>query len=99
MEINLWNKKDNEQLSDGTQVLALFILLVCIGFTLFVLPLSVFHTYLICANLTSWEFLSWMRITYLKIWPKKYGSPFSKGTKENLKMFFTYNFRKNEQCY
>lgn len=76
-QLNLWNKKDNEQLSEGAQVLALFLNLVCIGFSIFVLPLSVFHTYLISVNLTSWEFLSWMRITYLKVWPKKYGSPFS----------------------
>ena len=96
LQINLWNKKDNEQLSEGVQVLSLFLFLVCIGFTLFVLPLSVFHAYLVSVNLTSWEFLSWMRITYLKVWPKKYGSPFSLGLSGNLKMFFTYNYRKNE---
>ena len=72
----------------------LFSFLVCVGFTLFVLPLILFHTYLVSENLTSWEFLSWMRITYLKVWPKKYGSPFSKGFKGNWKMFLTYNFRK-----
>jgi hypothetical protein len=97
--MNHWNVADNAQLSEKTQVLALFLLLVCVAFTLFVLPLSVFHTYLISVNLTSWEFLSWMRITYLKVWPKKYGSPFSLGTKGNIKMFLTYNYGKNEQCY
>jgi hypothetical protein len=40
-----------------------------------------------------------MRITYLKVWPKRYGSPFSKGVIGNLKMFFGYNFRNKTQCY
>jgi hypothetical protein len=36
--------------------------------------------------------MSWMRITYLKVWPKKYGSPFNNGISENLKKFFFYDF-------
>ena len=85
-------KDDFEQLSSTAQLMVLFDFLVCCGFTLFVLPLVGFHTYLVGSNLTSWEFLSWMRITYLKVWPKRYGSPFSKGWKENWRMFLTYNF-------
>ena len=50
-------------------------------------------------NLTSWEFLSWMRITYLKVWPKKHGSPFSKGVAGNLKLFCCVNYRKRKLSY
>ena len=83
-----------EKMPEVTQMLLLFSFLVCVAFTIFVLPLVVFHTYLVSQNLTSWEFLSWMRITYMKVWPKKYGSPFSKGVRNNWKMFFSYNYRK-----
>jgi hypothetical protein len=38
--------------------------------------LILLHSYLACKALTSWEFFRWMKITYLKVWPKKYGSPF-----------------------
>jgi palmitoyltransferase len=47
-------------------------LVVCFTFVLLVL-----HSYLAALNLSSWEYFSWNKITYLKIWPKKYGSPFS----------------------
>ena len=99
IEITLIKKQDNDQLTDGMQVLILFIFLVCIGFTLFVLPLVFFHTFLMCKNLTSWEFMSWMRITYMKIWPRKYGSPFSEGCCKNMRLFCCYNFRSKKQCY
>lgn len=33
------------------------------------------------------EKLAWSKITYLKDWPEKYGSPFSKGYKYNLKYY------------
>jgi palmitoyltransferase len=54
--------------------------LLMIGVLLFVLALVCLHTYLMTKGLTSWEHLSWMNITYLKVWPRKYGSPFSKGS-------------------
>ena len=99
IEVLIWKDKDNEQLTETNQILILFLFLICIGFTMFVLPLVVFHSYLICVNLTSWEFLSWMRITYMKVWPKRYGSPFSVGIIGNLRMFCCYNFRKKKECY
>ena len=49
--------------------------------------------------MTSWEVMRWMRITYLKVWPRKYGSPFSKGLLGNLKLFFSYNYRRKDKCY
>ena len=98
-QVLLWKGKDDEMLSETNQMLILFLFLITIGFTLFVLPLVFFHTYLVFVNMTSWEFLSWMRITYLKVWPRKYGSPFSKGVLSNLRLFCCFNFRKSKQNY
>mmetsp|Transcript_30715 Transcript_30715/g.47097 ORF Transcript_30715/g.47097 Transcript_30715/m.47097 type:complete len:98 (-) Transcript_30715:67-360(-) len=90
----------NAYLPDKYQLLVMFILLVAIAFFIFVLPLTLGHTYLISINMTSWEFLSRSRITYMQVWPKKYGSPFNQGgVRANLQMFFCYNFRKPKQCY
>ena len=58
-----------------------------------------FQIYLVTVNLTSWEFMSWMRITYLKVWPKKHGSPFNKGWLANVKLFIKINGRSNEDCH
>jgi palmitoyltransferase len=62
--------------------------LICIFFTIMVGSLIFMHFYLATVNLTTWEFLSWDKISYLKVWPKKYGSPFTKGKLNNLKMYF-----------
>lgn len=48
-------------------------------FLLFVAYLLIFHTYLALSNTTTWECLSWSKISYLKEWPRKYGSPFNIG--------------------
>ena len=34
------------------------------------------------------ERLSWNKITYLKDWEKKWGSPFSQGLRKNIGYFF-----------
>ena len=74
--------------------------LVTTGFILFVTALIFFHTILAAKNLTSWEFISWMRITYLKVWPRKYGSPFTLGSpSQNLRQFFCYPFTKRLTIY
>jgi palmitoyltransferase len=43
-----------------------------------------FHLYLASINLTTWEFLSWNKISYLKGLDKQLGSPFSNGIVSNL---------------
>ena len=74
--------------------------IITLGFILFVTALLFFHTLLAAKNLTSWEFISWMRITYLKVWPRKYGSPFTLGSSSaNLRQFFCYPFTKRLSIY
>mmetsp|Transcript_7555 Transcript_7555/g.9117 ORF Transcript_7555/g.9117 Transcript_7555/m.9117 type:complete len:89 (+) Transcript_7555:1690-1956(+) len=61
-------------------ILEFYIGMACfftLSFSVFVLTLLIFHTMLAARSLTSWEYISWRRITYLKVWPAKYGSPFS----------------------
>lgn len=99
IRVVLWKREDDERLQNDEKVLILLAFFVCACFTVFVLPLVFFHIYLACVNLTSWEFLSWMRITYLKIWPKRYGSPFSQGVRHNLRMYCCYNFRRKKVCH
>jgi len=70
-----------------TNVWVILLTVVLGFFCLMVLSLLLFHTYLSCANLTSWETLSWYRISYLKDWASEWGSPFSKGVFKNLKHF------------
>lgn len=75
-------------------------ILICIVLSISTMILICFHIWLASQNLTSWEFFSWMRITYMKVWPKKLGSPFSRGSKiENLKQFFCFPFHKQEYIY
>ena len=57
------------------------------GFALMVTSLLAFHTYLACLNTTTWEHLSWTKISYLQNWPRTYGSPFSKGPWHNIKTY------------
>jgi hypothetical protein len=65
------------------------VVLMCIGTCLTLLILL--HTFLATQGLTSWEYFRWMKITYMKLWPKKYGSPFSKGSKlRNFRAIFEY---------
>lgn len=60
-------------------------------FQLFVVYLIVFHSYLAASNMTTWECLSWEKISYLKLWPRRMGSPFNIGLKKNLKLYFCFN--------
>lgn len=53
----------------ANELLAVLVLLISLGFTLFTLQMLVFQIYLISAGLTTWEYLRWMKITYLKVWP------------------------------
>ena len=79
------------------------------GFFFMVSSLLCFHTYLASKNLTTCntfvtklvgEFLSWMKISYMKVWPKRYGSPFSKGsTRSNLNLYFCHSFSRAKSIY
>jgi hypothetical protein len=69
---------------------AVVVSIACIVLAGFVGVLIALHTYLISKGLTSWEYFSWMKITYMKVWPPKYGSPFTRGTVlKNFKEYFT----------
>ena len=71
-----------------------------LAFSAFVIALIVFHTILASKALTSWEYISWMRITYLKVWPRKFGSPFTEGsTVANLRQFFFFPFASRLRIY
>jgi palmitoyltransferase len=39
-------------------------------FLLFVANLIIFHSYTLSKNMTTWECLSWSKISYLKHWPR-----------------------------
>jgi hypothetical protein len=76
------------EMSNYMKGILIFVAIILVGFFFMVASLLVFHTYLASRNLTTWEFLSWMKVSYMKVWPKKYGSPFSRGSKrENFKLF------------
>ena len=64
-------------------------------FLLFVLYLATFHWYLAWNNTTTWECLSWSKVSYLRDWPRKLGSPFNIGAVKNLKLYFFYNLKKD----
>eukprot|EP01057_Protomagalhaensia_wolfi_P000198 Protomagalhaensia_wolfi_Nauph_80__197@NODE_1107_length_1729_cov_13_661538_g842_i0_p1_GENE_NODE_1107_length_1729_cov_13_661538_g842_i0NODE_1107_length_1729_cov_13_661538_g842_i0_p1_ORF_typecomplete_len538_score84_56DHHC/PF01529_20/1_7e04DHHC/PF01529_20/2_2e31PSI/PF01437_25/0_019L_HMGIC_fpl/PF10242_9/1_3e02L_HMGIC_fpl/PF10242_9/0_79DUF202/PF02656_15/1_6e04DUF202/PF02656_15/0_085_NODE_1107_length_1729_cov_13_661538_g842_i0921705 len=49
-------------------------ILTCLA--IFTAVLSFYHLFLITANLTTWETMSWNRISYLRLKPKAAGSPF-----------------------
>jgi len=69
------------------------VLLCTTFFSVMVSCLFLFHSYLATQNLSTWEFLSWNKISYLKEWNPRWGSPFTQGMKQNLKFFF--KFRKD----
>jgi hypothetical protein len=60
-------------------------------FQIFVVYLMFFHSYLAATNTTTWEFLSWEKISYLKLWPKHLGSPFNIGLAKNLRLYFCFD--------
>jgi hypothetical protein len=62
-------------------------LIFVLFFGFMVTCLSFFHSYLATVNQTTWECASWSKISYLKQWPRRLGSPFSRGLVQNLKYF------------
>ena len=61
--------------------------MISANFSLMVMFLLCFHTYLATVNKTTWEQLSWDKISYLAKWPKNFGSPFTKGILKNVHYF------------
>ena len=59
-------------------------------FILFVLNLIIFHSYILTRNMTTWECLSWAKISYLQHWPRRLGSPFDLGCRTNWSLFCCY---------
>ena len=60
-------------------------------FMLFVLNLIIFHSYILSRNITTWECLSWSKVSYLQNWPRKLGSPFDLGVCQNIRLFCCYS--------
>ncbi|CAK0860739.1 unnamed protein product [Prorocentrum cordatum] len=59
--------------------------LLCIAlFFIMVLTLLNYHVFLMLANFTTWEHISWHRITYLKRLAQEDGSPFSRSHLGNV---------------
>jgi len=56
----------------------------------FVVFLIVMHSYMALENLTTWEIVSWKKISYLNNWEKALGSPFSMNLVGNLKYFCSW---------
>lgn len=65
------------------------------GFFLLLVYLLSFHSFLILTNTTTWECLSWNKVSYLRDWPRKLGSPFNIGCSRNVKLYFCYNLKKD----
>lgn len=78
--------KENHN-EDGPLYAKIILLAVATFFFAMTASLLVFHTYLAFVNLSTWERLSWGKITYLTDWSKAWGSPFSKGVVGNLLYF------------
>lgn len=75
-------------LSKISSYLLVFSMLSELFFTLMLLSLVIFHTYLVTNNTTTWEALSWNTISYMRVWPRKYGSPFDQGLSKNIRLYF-----------
>lgn len=74
--------------------------LICAFFIYFVGTLLYAQVYCASNNITQWEFIKWDKVTYMKVYPKKLGSPFSLGSrKANLKLFFFGKFHRTTHAY
>ena len=80
------NIEDNNDALEWAQNNGLLVTcMVVVGFfSVMVTFLLIFHSYLIANNKTTWEQLSWDKISYLSKWPKKHGSPFTFGLVKNI---------------
>ena len=77
--------RKNQLASFTALILAIVIMSI---FLLMTSLLSVYHCFLACANLTTWEQTSWRRITYLSNLKQNDGSPFCReSVLENIKQY------------
>jgi palmitoyltransferase len=95
----LFNKKVFPRLEfstydSGATIIVVFAILISLSMGLMVFSLFLFHSLLSFKNMTTWEYKSWRRISYLKDFPQALGSPFSKGWKENLRLYCRFSVPK-----
>jgi len=88
-----------QEISFLLKISAVLAILAMLCFFILTSSLLVFHTFLALNNLTTWEYLSWMNVTYMKVWPKRYGSPFTKGKKENMKLYCFFPWARSLYIY
>ena len=62
----------------------LAVMVIVSFFTIMVTCLLGYHTFLALVNQSTWENVSWEKISYMKLRERKYGSPFSRGILGNL---------------
>ncbi|CAK63451.1 unnamed protein product (macronuclear) [Paramecium tetraurelia] len=85
---------DFSQYSGWFSLMVIISIIVSILMGLMVLSLFLFHSLLTCKNMTTWEYKSWKRISYLKDFPQQLGSPFSSGWKQNLRQYCRFSVPK-----
>ncbi|KAL4476402.1 hypothetical protein ABPG74_010135 [Tetrahymena malaccensis] len=71
-------------------IYTIFCFIIIAFFFIFVLLLFVYHTYFGTLNITTWEYASWEKISYLQDIPYEFGSPFSMGLAKNCRSFCTF---------
>ena len=63
------------------------------------LGLTIFQTYLMAANLTTWEIAKWDKIDYLNKNSRSKGSPFSNGVTRNTIDYWVLGFRSSRKIW
>ncbi|KAL4493959.1 hypothetical protein ABPG72_021976 [Tetrahymena utriculariae] len=71
-------------------IYTIFCFIIIAFFFIFVLLLFVYHSYFGSLNITTWEYASWEKISYLQDIPYEFGSPFSMGLAKNCRSFCTF---------
>eukprot|EP01016_Furgasonia_blochmanni_P047395 TRINITY_DN6960_c0_g1_i3.p1 TRINITY_DN6960_c0_g1~~TRINITY_DN6960_c0_g1_i3.p1 ORF type:complete len:591 (-),score=136.28 TRINITY_DN6960_c0_g1_i3:87-1793(-) len=84
----MWAVESNQWLVDNWQSL---VCVLTISFFLVMVGMLIgYHVFLMVSNLTTWENLSWHKISYLREWPEEAGSPFDTGMKDNVMYYCCY---------
>ncbi|EAR88111.2 DHHC zinc finger protein (macronuclear) [Tetrahymena thermophila SB210] len=77
-------------------IYTIFCFIIIAFFFIFVLLLFVYHSYFGSLNITTWEYASWEKISYLQDIPYGFGSPFSMGLAKNCRSFCTFRLFQKE---